>query len=315
MTLVNAIIPLVEPIQEAPAKTPTLKDMVSVLLNPQVHEQEQVADYTGQLKSLLGNHKLGRMNILMILAGSMEPCEARDTELGRVFPKLIPLRSIKEAWQIITEDPGLLDKFERRCGRLVDRLERRSVMTMRMFEAALFWDPSKERFPAYLLASRPIRKVIAHSRDQGSGIDADGLFYSESRQTTSGERATGISVRRISDPNIVDRLMAGSEAIDGNSELRKWFNERLATLDERAEKVLRMRFGITIPEGVELPRKADWSKCPTTAARVQLEELRILKGFAKRGLPTDARNQAAINAAARSANIVAAARARRLASG
>ena len=109
-------------------------------------------------------------------------------------------------------------------------------MTLRMFEAALFWNPQEGIFLTYLLDSRPKRSEIARSKDQSSGVDADGLFYSESRQTADGERATGISARQIADPNVVDRLMAGSEAMEGNEEVRKWLNKRLVTLDERAEK-------------------------------------------------------------------------------
>ncbi|MEK6979543.1 MAG: hypothetical protein AABW86_04945 [Candidatus Micrarchaeota archaeon] len=292
-------------LQEAPV--PTLKDIVSVLLNPKPDEAEKAAQYTDKLRSLLGNHKIGRMDIVLILAASMEPCKAAISMLGELFPNLIPLRTTAEAWKLVTDNPGFLVTFEKRCGQQVLREERKSVMTLRMFEAALFWNPQEGIFLTYLLDSRPKRSEIARSKDQSSGVDADGLFYSESRQTADGERATGISARQIADPNVVDRLMAGSEAMEGNEEVRKWLNKRLVTLDERAEKVLRMRFGVTIPENAKLPSKANWDTHPTTAARVQLEELRILDRFRKNGLETDVRNSAARNADA--------ARKRRLASG
>ena len=98
-------------LQEAPV--PTLKDIVSVLLNPKPDEAEKAAQYTDKLRSLLGNHKIGRMDIVLILAASMEPCKAAISMLGELFPNLIPLRTTAEAWKLVTDNPGFLVTFEK----------------------------------------------------------------------------------------------------------------------------------------------------------------------------------------------------------
>jgi len=296
----TAALPLEEPLQEAPTEMPTLKDMVSVLLNPRPGEEGKVAEYKEALGNLRGNHRLGRMDVVLALAASMEPCEARDTELGRAFPDWIPLQRINDSWDIVRKviknDPKLLATFEKRCGWSIARDERHSVMTLRMFEAALFWDSAKSKFSTFLLDSRPLRRDIGHSKNQGSGVDADGLFYSEI-STPDGEKPAGVSVRRIADSDIIEKIMHGSEGIEGSEKVRAMVLKALMKLESRFGNLLMMRYGVSADRIAELPDKVDWNMRPTTAARVQLELARTLEKFTKRGLETDIRNKAARDAA------------------
>lgn len=91
--------------------------------------------------------------------------------------------------------------------------------------------------------------------------------------------------------------MADSEALGNSQEIRSWLNGALTKLNERAEKILRMRYGVSFPVEAELPRKEDWVNHPATMVRVRNIEADTLKAFRERGLPTDSRNPAAIAAA------------------
>lgn len=179
-----------EPLHEEPKKTPTLKEIVGVLLNPQPkpNEEAKVAEYTNIIHRLLGNNRITRVDIVILVKEFQEPCEAGDTELGKKFPEVIPKRPIAEAWKIVTDKRGLLIAFIRERGGAIPPDEKESIMTMRMFETALFWDEKKSKFGYFLYKYLPGLKEIRRASNLGSCVDADGLFYSESSQSGDSER-------------------------------------------------------------------------------------------------------------------------------
>lgn len=137
----------------------TLKDLVAPFLNPSEYCPEEVKKCKKFLKMLVRKKQLGRQKLCTALMSmGIEPYDARETELFRVVPRLLPLRTQKDAWRIVADNQGLLFMVTNfACGKYGFDGERekdaKNEITIAMFWAAMFWDEKKARFSTFFMES------------------------------------------------------------------------------------------------------------------------------------------------------------------
>ncbi len=125
-----------------------LQKIIEPLARPWKCSEEEAKRCEKELIRLDNEHRLGRMRVVhALLELGIEPCEARNTKVGWVT---LPERTVKEAWEMVLENDGLIKTAAKAMG-YVFPFSEDIMQTIRehMFKAALFWDKNKAKFSTY----------------------------------------------------------------------------------------------------------------------------------------------------------------------
>ncbi|MDO8553833.1 MAG: sigma-70 family RNA polymerase sigma factor [Candidatus Micrarchaeota archaeon] len=92
-----------------------------------------------------------------------EPSEVRNAALGKVALELLPLRTVQEAWAIVTGNYGLIKKAKHHIRffkgvKNISEDDIESIITLHFFRAALYWNPEKGKLSTYFFACLPEAK-------------------------------------------------------------------------------------------------------------------------------------------------------------
>lgn len=273
-----------------------IAEAVSILVNPKGHDTKKIEECKAILLAAIrafGKLKLGRMKLIDILMKlGIEPCDAIKTELGKLVPDKIPLRTLESAWKIITENERLLNAYTARYTSEAGGVtfeERKRMLMLYMFEAALFWNSEISRFGTYFkeYVKKSWREIgnAALIADKYENTD---LLYGVRKKTEKGDRA--LRERGLKDISgwIADGGTASNDPAElvENAQTIKNLKDGTAaffgSLTPREEKAFRMRFGIGV--GPDHPLEFIGQDFFVTRERIRAIEECALKELNRRGI-------------------------------